>query len=203
MRAYMKSEMPCLGVRMAELRRIVRAALSHHPPADRTALLGAAAELWRRAQFREHRYAATELLASPTGRRMLDLGALGLLEEMIRTGAWWDHVDPTAHLVGSLLGSHRDEMTAVLGRWKTDPDRWIRRVTVICQLGRKGATDVELLESAIAANAVDPDFFLRKAIGWALRDYARTDPGWVLGLTRRVPLSKLSVREALRHIAPA
>ena len=72
---------------------------------------------------------------------------------------------------------------------------------MICQVGRRGATDSELLRHAIAANVEDPTFWLRKAIGWALRDYARTDPNWVRAeVARHAGLSGLSRREALKHL---
>jgi 3-methyladenine DNA glycosylase AlkD len=88
----------------------------------------------------------------------------------------------------------------VVRTWITDPDRWLRRTAVICQLQAAAATDTALLTEAIEANLDDPDFFLRKGIGWALRQYARTDPDWVRRLVAEHPgLSPLSRREALRH----
>jgi 3-methyladenine DNA glycosylase AlkD len=85
--------------------------------------------------------------------------------------------------------------------WSTDPDRWLRRAAVICQLGSGPTTDTALLADTIEANRSDPDFFLRKGIGWALRQYARTDPAWVRAFVAAHPdLSLLSRREALRHL---
>ena len=86
--------------------------------------------------------------------------------------------------------------------WAIDDDRWLRRVAVICQLGAKDRTDRALLTDAVLANAADRDFFLRKAIGWALRDYARTDPAWVRRFVtaHEDELSPLSKREALKHL---
>ena len=87
-------------------------------------------------------------------------------------------------------------------RWAVGDDRWLRRVAVICQVGAKDRTDRVLLSDAILANAADRDFFLRKAIGWALRDYARTDPAWVRDFVaaHEDELSPLSKREALKHL---
>jgi len=89
-------------------------------------------------------------------------------------------------------------------RWSRDPDRWLRRTSIICQLGAKKSTDLDLLYACIEANLDDPDFFLRKAIGWALRQYAWTDPDevrrYVAARTDR--LSPLSRREALRNVGP-
>ena len=86
--------------------------------------------------------------------------------------------------------------------WATDDDRWLRRTAVICQVGAKDRTDLDLLSHAIEANLDDRDFFLRKAIGWALRQHARTDPDWVRAFVAAHDdrLSGLSRREALKHL---
>ena len=107
MQAYMKSSMPYLGVQVPNVRRLTRAAALRYPPADLEGLRQSAAALWREAEFREERYAATELtgLRMATGR----LELLGLWREMIVTGAWWDHVDAVAHRIGDLLVAHRDD----------------------------------------------------------------------------------------------
>ena len=200
MQAYMKSSMPYLGVQVPNVRRLTRAAALRYPPADLEGLRQSAAALWREAEFREERYAATELtgLRMATGR----LELLGLWREMIVTGAWWDHVDAVAHRIGDLLVAHRDQITPLLRDWSRDPDRWLRRSSIICQLSLKSRTDVLLLQEVITVNAADPEFFVRKAIGWALRDYARTDPDWVRALVtdHADVLSPLSRREALKHL---
>ena len=85
-------------------------------------------------------------------------------------------------------------------RWARDPDRWRRRTAVICQIGAKDRVDTALLTDAIEANAADPDFFLRKGIGWALRQHARLDPDWVRTFTASHDLSPLSRSEALKHL---
>ena len=110
---------------------------------------------------------------------------LALYEEIIRTGAWWDLVDGVAHRLGALLQAHRAELTPVLRRWSRDEDFWVRRAAITAQLGAKAATDTALLAAVIEANLDDPEFFIRKAIGWALRQYARTDPAWVQAFVQR------------------
>ena len=200
MQAYMKSSMPCLGVPVPTVRRLARAAAVRYPPGDLDDLRQSAAALWRSAEYREERYAATELtgLRMATGR----LEFMDLWREMIVTGAWWDHVDAVAHRIGALLLAHRDHMTPLIRDWARDPDRWLRRSSIICQLRLKSRTDVSLLQEVITVNAADPEFFVRKAIGWALRDYARTDPDWVRALVadQVAVLSPLSRREALKHL---
>lgn len=196
--AYMKSEMPSLGVRVPEVRRIVKEAAKQFPPHSAEHLREAIFDLWRNAEAREERYAAIDL----TGMRMVksDLAMLPVYEEIIRTGAWWDLVDGVAHRIGNLLLQHPGTMTPILLKWSTDSDMWIRRASITAQLGSKGATDASLLAAVIQANLEDKEFFIRKAIGWALREYSKTDPGWVRAFVEdnAALLSPLSAREALR-----
>lgn len=202
MQAYMKSTMPYLGVRVPDVRRIVRAAAKLRPPVSTDALAATTAALWREASYREDRYAATALLGVPAARKLQTPALLPLYREMITTGAWWDHVDEVARRIGDLLAAHPAELRPALSAWARDPDRWLRRASVICQVGLRSATDTDLLGDAIVANLGDRDFFLRKAIGWALRDYARTEPGWVRAFVAAHELSQLSRREALKHLQP-
>jgi 3-methyladenine DNA glycosylase AlkD len=195
--AYMKSAMPFLGVRVPDVRRLTRGAARGTVDADE--LRDAALELWRAARFREERYAAQALMALRPLRGRLDM--LDVHEEMVRTGAWWDHVDEVAHRLADLLDAHPAELAVELRVWADDEDFWIRRVAIIAQLQRKDATDRALLADAIEPNIADPEFFIRKAIGWALRDFARTDPEWVRAFVDAHPaLSPLSRREALKHL---
>jgi 3-methyladenine DNA glycosylase AlkD len=198
MQAYLKTTEPCLGVRLPEVRRLTRAAAAEHPPASVPQVVGTAAVLWREAAYREERYAAQALTGLRTARG--DLRLLPLLEEMITTGAWWDLVDGTQARVGELLAAHPDDLVPLLRGWARSPDRWLRRSAVIAQLGAKDRTDTALLTEVVLANADDPDFFLRKAIGWALRDYAKVAPDWVAAFVRDHPLSPLSRREATKHL---
>lgn len=198
--AYLKSEMPSLGVRVPEVRRIVRAAARERPPGSLQELQSTVLELWRDADWREERYAAIDL----TGLRLAagELSMLPLYEEIIRSGAWWDLVDGVSHRLCELLQTHREDMSPVLLRWSMDPDLWIRRAAITAQLGAKSATDPALLAAVVEPNLADPEFFIRKAIGWALRDYSATDPDWVRDFAERSgeALSPLSRREALRNL---
>ncbi len=138
-------------------------------------------------------------MASRALRGRLDV--LDVHEEMIRTGAWWDHVDEVAHRLAELLDAHPAELAVELRVWADDGDFWIRRAAIIAQLQRKDSTDRDLLTAAIEASIGEGEFFLRKAIGWALRDFARTDPDWVRAFVDAHPgLSPLSRREALKHL---
>jgi 3-methyladenine DNA glycosylase AlkD len=198
--AYLKSAMPQLGVRVPEVRRIVKAEAAAAPFTSADELRSAVLELFRTATYREERYAAIDLTASRLVRT--DLAMLPVYEEIIRTGAWWDLVDGVEDRLGRLLQAHRSVLTPVLLRWSTDPDFWIRRSSITAQLGAKANTDTELLAAVIEANLADREFFIRKAIGWALREYAKTDPAWVRQFAAKhaAGLSPLSLREALRNL---
>jgi 3-methyladenine DNA glycosylase AlkD len=200
MQASMKSALPFLGVGVPEVRRIARAAERQEPPASLSELTARVRNLWDAAEYREERYAATALLATATARRLRSPELLPLLRELIVDGAWWDHVDELARRVGELLQSHRAEVTPILHEWARNENRWLRRVSIIAQLGARDAVDEGLLTYAIEANAADRDFFIRKAIGWALRDHARGAPQWVQAFVATHELSSLSRREALKHL---
>jgi 3-methyladenine DNA glycosylase AlkD len=158
--------------------------------------------LWDDAEYREERYAATELLNTASARRLRSMELLPLYRELIVSGAWWDHVDEVAHRVADLRAQFPAEMDPVLRNWGTDGDLWLRRAAIISQLGAKRATDVDLLTDVIEPNLAERDFFIRKAIGWALRDYAWTNPEWVRSYVtaHETQLSPLSRREALKNI---
>ncbi len=198
--AYMKSAIPSLGVRVPEVRRLAVSAAAAHPFGSLDELRATVLELWRGATVREERYAAIDL----TGLKMAasDLAMLPVYEEIIRSGAWWDFVDGVAHRICTLLQAHRPAMTDVLTAWSRDGDFWIRRASITSQLKAKEATDRALLRGVIDANLDDPEFFIRKAIGWALREFAKTDPEWVRTFVadHAGRLSPLSRREALRHL---
>jgi 3-methyladenine DNA glycosylase AlkD len=202
MQAYMKSTIPYRGVRMPELRAICKQVFAEHPLASHKEWQAEVLVLWRGARFREERYAAIELAAQKRYAEFRTASVLPMFEEMIVTGAWWDYVDGVADLVGQLLRSQPKQMRPVMRAWSKDENLWKRRVSIICQISFKEDTDLELLYANIGPNLADRDFFIRKAIGWALRAYAWTDPVEVARYVRlHAPqLSGLSRREALKNI---
>jgi 3-methyladenine DNA glycosylase AlkD len=200
--AYMKSSILSLGVRVPEVRRCVVAAAADFPMGSPEQLRATVLVLWREAQWREEQYAAIDL----TGLRLVakDPLMLPVYEEIIRTGAWWDFVDGVSQRICGLLLAHRALMTPVLLKWSTDEDFWIRRAAITSQLKAKAATDTDLLRAVIEANLDDREFFVRKAVGWALREFAKTNPAWVRDFVTQHAghLSPLSRKEALRHLNP-
>jgi 3-methyladenine DNA glycosylase AlkD len=200
MAAYMKSAMPYLGVRSPDVRKTVRALAREHPFGDAAELHVTAARLWCAADFREERYAAIMLTDSRLARGELEL--LPFYTTAIAEGRWWDFVDSVAPRLAELLLAHPDTMDPLLREWSRHPNFWFRRAAIIAQLPAKADTDTVLLHDVMVPNLADREFFIRKAIGWALRQHARTDPAWVREFVARydAELSPLSRREALKHL---
>ncbi|KAB7744045.1 DNA alkylation repair protein [Nostocoides sp. F2B08] len=201
---YMKSSLPYLGLTSPTLRQALRPVLasSAYRIAERGRWEATVRALWDEATHREHWYAALALLGHRAYRGWRDPATLPLVEHLVRTGRWWDVVDDLAtHRVRELLLDRPDEIAPVLREWAHEEDLWIRRTAILAQVGAKDRTDRALLTDVIEPSIADPDFFARKAIGWALRDYARTDPDWVREFVAARPrLSPLSRREALKHL---
>ena len=202
MQAYMKSEMPYRGISSPDMRAICKQIFAAHPLETCDQWRAAVLELWRGARFREERYAAIELLGERRHRACRTPDVLPVYEELITTGAWWDYVDGVAHHVGNLLREYPEKVRPAMRNWSTDKDMWKRRVSIICQISFKKDTDRDLLYANIEPNLADRNFFIRKAIGWALRSYAWTDPEEVARYVtaNEARLSGLSRREALKNI---
>ena len=197
---YMKSSMPFYGINMPEVRAITRRVFAAPLACDE--LRETVRHLWSGARRREERYAVQILLAMKPHLECLGPPDMPLLEEMVVSGAWWDLVDELCIVIGDVLRRHPRQIRALMRRWSTDPNLWKRRVSILCQLRFKEDTDLELLYANIEPNLADRDFFIRKAIGWALRQYAWTNPAEIRRYVRAnsARLSGLSKREALKNI---
>lgn len=195
--AYLKSAMPLYGVPRAGHREIARAL----PPLEGFgAWRDFVLTLWRGAEHREERYVALDVIALPRYRAYRTMDALPLYEELIVTGAWWDLVDPVAT---RRLAELWPDVVPVLREWSAGDDLWLRRSAILAQVHRKADTDFALLAELIEPNRGDREFFIRKAIGWALREYSKTDPAAVVAYCESHELSGLSRREALKRTAAA
>jgi 3-methyladenine DNA glycosylase AlkD len=203
MQAYMKSAMPYHGVPMPAVRAICKEAFASLAFPTRDAWEREVRAMWDGARFREERYAAIALSGVRAAREHQTPDAMPLYEHVIVSGAWWDVVDEIAtHRVGPILRTHPKPLRALLLRWAKSTDMWKARTAIICQARSGERTDVELLYACIEPSIGSKEFFLRKAIGWALREYARVDAReverWVKKNESR--LSGLSKREALKHV---
>ncbi len=203
MQAYMKSTMPYRGVPSPAQKALARTVFAAHPLPDFESWRQTVLALWRDAEYREERYLAIELTGHRLYRAHQTLDALPLYEELIVTGAWWDYVDAVAiQRLGPIHRAYPEAVRPLVLSWATDGNMWRRRSAIICQVKAKDGTDLDLLTACLEPNLADREFFIRKAIGWALRDYAWTDPEWVRAwvAAHDGQMSGLSRREALKNV---
>jgi 3-methyladenine DNA glycosylase AlkD len=208
MQAYMKSALPFYGIAAPLRRRLTAEVVRRHALPDVATLAEAMTALWRTAQHREERYAAAELARTGVHRGLVDLALLPVFEEMITTGAWWDYCDEiSANGIAPLLLRHPREMKPLLRRWASGGDLWLRRAAMLCQRKMKGdAFDAVLLYDtimpSIGGGRFAGEFFIRKGIGWALRERSYAAPQEVQAFCREYEdqLSPLTRREALKVI---
>ncbi|HEU0199961.1 MAG TPA: DNA alkylation repair protein [Burkholderiaceae bacterium] len=203
MQAYMKSSLPFYGLKAPLRRRLQADVVARHPCTSTSALAATMKQLWRAARYREERYAAIEIARDRRHAKLATLALLPLWEEMIRDGAWWDYCDDiSASAIGPLLESEPARMKPVLRRWARGKDIWLRRAAFLCQRRHK-AVDAELLYDCILPSLDRDEFFLRKGIGWALRERAYAAPAEVIEFCRTYAdrLAPLTRREALRVLA--
>lgn len=202
---YLKSALPYWGLATPVLRATLKPILDD--PAyrieSREDWERTIRALWDEATHREEWYAALAVARHRHYRRWRDSDTVPLYRHLVETGAWWDVVDDIAtHLVREVVLANPQVEGLRMREWAQDDHLWIRRSAIICQVGAKERIDPVLLADVVEPNLADPDFFIRKAIGWALRDYARTRPDWVrafVGAHER-KVSGLSRREALKHL---
>ena len=202
MQAYMKSAMPYLGVPAPLMRKTCKSIFREIEFPDADAWRDEVLRLWRGAEYREERYAAVELTGMRQAAQFQTPEAMPMYEEMIVTGAWWDYVDAIAgQRVGTILRKDPVPMKRLMREWSRCDNLWKRRTSILCQLGAKESTDLKLLYDCIEPSLGEKEFFLRKAIGWALRQYAWTDAEEVIRYVKEKGdrLSPLSKKEALKN----
>jgi 3-methyladenine DNA glycosylase AlkD len=198
-RAYMRNVAPFLGLTSPDRRTLSRTVLAGVPRPDERDLAAVALRCWRLPE-REYQYFAVDLLRRHVTN--CSSGFLPVVRHLLTTVPWWDTVDLlSAHVVGGLVAADRG-LTAEMDAWVGDPDPWLVRAALLHQLRYRQRTDTDRLFGYCLRRGGHEDFFVRKAIGWCLREYAKTDPDavrtFVAENERR--LAPLSVREALRTI---
>lgn len=200
MAAYMKTDMPFYGVMVKGRREIRREILRRFPITNRRDYKRAVLALWR-LPHREEKYMAIGLASAC--EEFIDVKSLALYERLIREGAWWDFVDSVAiDLVGGALKKAPRELYPVMDRWIDDEHLWIRRTAIIAQNSFKADTDARRLFRYCLGRADEKEFFIRKAIGWALREYSYAKPEAVRDflVAHREELSGLSYREGAKRL---
>jgi len=203
MARYMKTEMPFYGVKTKPRRAIFKEAVKRFPVASREEYEAAVLALWA-LPHREERYGAIEYAWG--FKSFITPASLPLYQRLIVEGAWWDLVDGVAPwLVGPMLADTPEEVRPTLDRWAAHDDVWLRRSAIIAQLRIKQRTDTGLLLCYCEMRLADEEFWVRKAIGWALRTHARIEPEAVRDfvVAHRDEMSKLSWQEAARGLVRA
>ncbi|TXS46123.1 DNA alkylation repair protein [Streptomyces sp. uw30] len=199
MRAYMKDVAPFLGLTTPVRRALTRTVLQGTPRPDEADCTAIALRCWQLPE-REYRYFAVDYLRRHVGR--CSSGFLPVARHLVATVSWWDTVDAlAAHVVGALVAAD-PELKADMDVWSADDDLWVARTALLHQLRYKERTDTERLFAYCLRQSGHTDFFIRKAIGWCLREYAKTDPEAVRDFLAREQgrFAPLSVREALKNI---
>lgn len=198
--AYMRNLFPFLGLKKPIRALIQKELFKAYPPRSEEELIHLIGELWQ-MPYREYQMAALDL--AYTYRKLWTPKIFQTFETLIRTKSWWDSVDTIApKLVGTLLSKH-PKLHIHMDRWIEEDYMWIRRSALIYQLSYKEATHTERLFKYCTLRMHEKEFFIRKAIGWSLRNYARTNPHAVLqfALQQKSSLAPLSYREATKHLA--
>ncbi|MCL6672387.1 MULTISPECIES: DNA alkylation repair protein [Streptomyces] len=199
MRAYMKDVAPFLGLSTPVRRALSRGVVDGLPRPGESDCAAIALRCWRLPE-REYQYFAVDYLRRHA--RVCSSAFLPVARHLVGTRSWWDTVDLlAAHVVGALVAAD-PALTADMDAWIADEDLWIARTALLHQLRYKERTDADRLFAYCLLQSGHPDFFIRKAIGWALREYARTDPEAVRAFMARERgrFAPLTVREALKNI---
>ena len=198
MRAYMKNHFEFLGVAASQRKAVEKAFYKQYGLPKYEDLADIVTEAWATDE-REIQYFAMDLVERMRKQWQPDL--LVLIEMMIVKKSWWDTVDFVAsHLVGQYFERFPTEMVAKTTVWNTSDNMWLQRTSIIFQLFYKEKTDTSLLFAHINTHTESKEFFLQKAIGWALRQHAYTDAALVKDFVARTDLANLSRREALKRL---
>lgn len=197
--AYMRNQFPFCGINQTKRLAIQKQLFKQYPIQTMHELEVIVKQLWN-LKLREYRYTAMDLLQKYA--KLWKPETLHLFQWCIETDSWWDTLDDlAANCVGTLCMRY-PELTALMDQWIHDENMWLRRAAILYQLKHKKHTDVQKLFSYCVARMHEKDFFIRKAIGWVLREYAKTDPHAVIAFVTKhqATLSPLSKREALRRV---
>lgn len=197
MEAYMRYQFSFLGIAAPERNALYK---KYFPSAKKTKLIywDFVDTCWEK-DAREYQYVAANYLKAM--QSYLTENDLPKLERLVVTKSWWDTVDILDRVVGSLVYD-KPELGEIILKWSLSDNIWLRRVAIDHQLLRKEKTNVQLMEKILLNNLDQTEFFINKAIGWALRDYSKTNPEWVARYIEKNKkrMSELSIREASKYL---
>ena len=196
MKAYMKNKFEFLGVKTPARRKLAKTFFKQQT--DSVIDWNFINEAWNNP-YRELQYASLDYLESR--KKLLIPSDLSHLKKLAQTKSWWDTIDFLDRLVGSIIARFPETKEIILA-WSRDEDIWLRRLAIDHQLLRKEETDTELLEKILVNDLGQTEFFINKAIGWALRDYSKTNPDWVREFIERhqIEMAGLSIREGSKYL---
>ena len=197
MEAYMRHQFPFLGIAGPERNALYK---KYFPSAKKTKMIDwdFVDICWEKGP-REYQYVAANYLKAM--QSYLTESDLPKLERLVVTKSWWDTVDILDRVVGSLVYD-KPELGEIILQWSLSDNIWLRRIAIDHQLLRKEKTDVHLMEKILLNNLNQTEFFINKAIGWALRDYSKTNPDWVASFIEKnkEKMAELSIKEASKYL---
>lgn len=198
MKAYMKGRAEFFGIKSPERREIMREFLKQQGMPDLSSLESVILELWEQPE-REYQYVALDILQKRV--KKLDKEWIEVFEKMIMEKPWWDTVDGIASwMVGTHFKRFPQLRDPTCKSWMNSGNMWLQRTVILFQLKYKDETDADFLATNIQKLLGSREFFINKAIGWALREYSKANPAWVSQFVDSNPLAPLSQREAMRII---
>lgn len=203
MAAYMKTEMPFYGIQKPDRLPVYREMKKTFAAESQGQYEDAVKALWKLAH-REEKYSAIEF--AKQNKRFITVKSYPLYRYLIIDGAWWDLVDDVAcNLISDSYVNERDKIKPIIDKWINDKDMWIRRTAILSHNRHKGQTDWTQLSNHCLQRADEKDFFIRKAIGWALREYSYANPKAVKKflLENKDKLSPLSFKEGAKQLVRA
>ena len=197
MEKYMRHQFPFAGVRTPERKQQAARLIRQSKQVPLPELLAGIDVLYRRPE-REYQYVAIDV--SVANVRRLSLTELTQLTQYVTQTAWWDSVDSWRKLYGEYVRYVPEDKLTVFALFYQQPNLWMRRISILLQLLEKQTLDRQLLTQAIEFDATTDEFFIQKAIGWALRDFSKYDADWVRTFMDEHALSALAVREGSKYL---
>ncbi len=196
-KAYLLNQFEFYGIAMTERRKICKDFIKANPLSSITEVEKIVKQTWQLPE-REWQYLALELLAHY--KKQWKISTIKIIEYCITHKSWWDTVDSIADAwAGEYFKLFPEQMISITGNWNQSENMWLQRCSLLFQKKYKDKTDTKLFSKYIKHLASSKEFFIRKAIGWSLREYAKTNPSWVKKFVESNELSPLSKREALKH----
>ncbi len=196
-KAYLLNQFEFYGLIMAERRKICKDFIKSNSISSITEVEKIIKQAWQLPE-REWQYFALELLAHY--KKHWKISTIKIIEYCITHKSWWDTVDSIADAwAGEYFKLFPEQMISITGKWNQSENMWLQRCSLLFQKKYKDKTDTKLFSKYIKHLASSKEFFIRKAIGWSLREYAKTNPSWVKNFVGSNELSPLSKREALKH----